>query len=158
MRVRCISTEVSPRQRERLGRRTYLDVQTPDLTPGKEYLVLGLKFIADFARVRTGPYVWVLADSDGEPTWFDLCLFEVTDRRMSRHWVMRTSGLIQEEVRLWPAQWEAFIEHWAHYPPEAFAEFQRLEAFDETRRIESIAEFQRLHALLDAEFDETASG
>jgi hypothetical protein len=57
MRVRCIATTVTPRQRDRLGQRTYMDVQTPDLTAGKDYLVLGLKFIADFARVRTGPYV-----------------------------------------------------------------------------------------------------
>ena len=103
MRVQCIATTVTPRQRDRLGRRTYLDVQTPDLTVEKEYLVLGLEFIADFARVRTGPYVWVLADSDAQPEWFDLCLFMVTDPRMSRYWAMRTTGTAQEEVRLWPA-------------------------------------------------------
>jgi hypothetical protein len=71
MRVRCTSTSVSPRQRQRPGRRTYLDIQTPDLTAAKDYLVLGLEFIADFARSRTGPHVWVLADGDHLPTWFD---------------------------------------------------------------------------------------
>lgn len=147
MRVRCASTSVSARQREHLGRRTYRDNHTEDLTPGKEYLVLGFEFIADSGRVRTGPYVWVLADSDVLPTWFDLCLFTVTDRRMSRYWVMRSTGFAHGEVRLWPAQWEAALERSPHFPTQ-------LQQGDP----EAVAEFQRLYALLDTEFDDIPVG
>jgi hypothetical protein len=145
MRVRCIATTVTPRQRDRLGRRAYVDVQTPDLTVGKDYVALGLKFIADFARVRTGAYVWVLADSDAQPEWFDLCLFTVTDPRMSRHWVMRTEGIAQEEVRLWPAQWEAVRERMPHDPTQLAQ-----------AHAEAVAELQRIADLLDSEFDDPA--
>jgi hypothetical protein len=148
MRVRCISTTVSPHQRERLGRRTYLDMQAPDLTVGKEYLVLGFEFIADSARIRTGPYVWVLADSDNLAEWFDLCLFTVTDRRLSRYWVLHeATGVAHEQVRLWPAQWEAALARSPQYPTQLFQ-----------GEPEAVAEFQRLYILLDTEFDETTSG
>jgi hypothetical protein len=79
-----------------------------------------------------------------------LCLFTVTDRRMSQHWVIRTTGITQEEVRLWPAQWEAALDRWPHYPQFP----TRLRQGDP----EAVAEFQRLYALLDAEFDEAAVG
>lgn len=55
MRVRCIATSLSSRQRERLGRRVYLDTEVAALTIGKEYLVLGLEFMADMPVSERGP-------------------------------------------------------------------------------------------------------
>ncbi|MGZ3676671.1 MAG: hypothetical protein ACXVCO_20395 [Ktedonobacterales bacterium] len=144
MRVRCIATSLTARQRERLGRRAYLDTDVAALTIGKDYLVFGLEFMADNARIRTGAYVWVIAD-EGGLAWFDLGLFTITDQRMSRYWVLRTWGVPHVRVRLWPAQWEAALERSPNYAMHLSA-----------GEPEAVADFQRLHVLLDTEFDETA--
>lgn len=144
MRVRCIATSLSSRQRERLGRRVYLDTEVAALTIGKEYLVLGLEFMADNARIRTGPYVWVVAD-EGGLKWYDLGLFTITDPRISRHWVLRTWGVPHQRVRLVPAQWEAALERSPYYAMHL-----------SKGEPEAVADFQRLYAEFDTEFDDTA--
>jgi hypothetical protein len=65
--------------------------------------------------------------------------------RMSRHWVMRTSGTAQEEVRLWPAQWEAVLECLPHDPTQLAQ-----------AHAEAAAELQRISDLLASEFDDPA--
>jgi hypothetical protein len=102
MNVRCISDYITPEQRAALGRGKYQGMLAQGLTIGREYLVLGLSFIADADHFQTGSYVLIQPDI-GTIASYDLCLFEITDPRPSRYWrVQARRDEAGERVTLYP--------------------------------------------------------
>jgi hypothetical protein len=102
MKVCCISDYVTPEQRSALGRGEYQGMLAQGLTIGREYLVLGLSFIADADRFQIGAYALIQPDV-GAIESYELCLFEITDPRPSRYWrVQARHDEAGESVTLYP--------------------------------------------------------
>ncbi len=136
MKVRCISDYVTEQQRAALGRRQYQGSLAPGLTIGAEYLVLGLGFEADPDHATTGPYVTILLERVG-PKAYDLCLFEVTDPRVSRYWQVRALQFGGRQIveLLPPALFEALSttdndERSAEEQDETYFAFLESDAFE----------------------------
>lgn len=136
MIVRSVSTYPSEAQLQILGPGFYRE-RSFGLVEGREYLVLGL--IVDAASQSDGRGAWVDVLMEPEiPTVISvpLCLFEIVDPRVSRHWEIRVSD--EGMVRLWPSSF--------------YREYYHSDLSD--RDPEIVKDFWRVHALLEAEAKE----
>lgn len=75
------------------------------ITPGREYTVLGLTARPDFI---SGAVVQIANDAE-ICIFVPICLFEITDPRPSRHWRAELYG--QHTLMLWPPE---FLERNFH--------------------------------------------
>lgn len=140
MRVRCVAKVATPEQVQRYGLQVTVEHQF-DVTPGKEYLVLGLTALAADSFYGTGVTIEVL-DDFGRWSIQPLFLFEVVDPRPSQYWVAKQVG--EAELALWPKSFhkDFYHDHLTDGVPEV------------------VADFRRVCALLEAEFgeDEVSAG
>lgn len=91
MRVKAIQTQINDEQRVAMGvRPEYMPVFP--LTLGKEYTVYCLACIPDSAIYGMVTLYWIVSDND-RLIPVPSCLFEITDSRPSRFWVIRYQGL-----------------------------------------------------------------
>jgi len=134
MKVRCLANVATAEQIAQYG----LDPKVEHryyVTPGKEYLVLGLTAVAGDSAYGPGVTVDVL-DDFGRWSIKPLFLFEVIDPRPSRYWVAKKVG--EAELALWP---ESFFQDFYHdHLTDGMPE--------------EVADFKRVCALLEAEFAE----
>ncbi len=124
MRVRCVATVATPEQVQRYGLQVTIEHRY-DVTPGKEYLVLGLTALAADSAYGTGVTIEVL-DDFGRWSIQPLFLFEVIDPRPSRHWVAKQVG--EAELALWPESFhqDYYHDHLTDGVPEVVADFNRV--------------------------------
>jgi hypothetical protein len=135
--VRCVRERLTESQVASLGPRYYRS-QSFHIRLGKEYVVIGLTFAVDSNVHGTG--VWVhLVNDDGVLIWAPLTLFEVTDRRVSKHWVAR---VFDKGLNLWP--------------PSLFKDSYHEDLADGVQDVEE--DFQRVLASLEREAREPADG
>ena len=101
MRVRCVSDELSPEQIAATG----FPPGLWDVTPGEEYLVLGITVFppGDDSYMPCGLGFEIEGDG-GTVMTFPVQLFEVVDERPSRYWRFR---ILERCIALWP---EEFFE------------------------------------------------
>ena len=93
MKIRCIAELPNEEQAVRLGKNYSPGKQEFSLFIGKEYIVFGLS-ILDGAT-----WVQILSDF-GYLYSVPLCLFEITDGRVSRYWQARSYE--NGTLKLWP--------------------------------------------------------
>jgi hypothetical protein len=121
MRVRTVAERLTPTQRKAIGG-ALAQGDRLAIPARKEYLVLGLIFAFGGRLLGTG--TWVLfEDEAGNGVQAPLALFEITDPRPSRHWVVQLVS--DSEVALWPAAFGRahFFEDVADGGPEQRSEF-----------------------------------
>jgi hypothetical protein len=96
-----------------------------DVTPGKEYLVLGLTMMTESWALGAGVALDLIDDSGG---WSinPLFLFEVIDPRPSRYWVAKKVG--EAELALWPESFfrDYYHDHLTDGVPEVVADFKQV--------------------------------
>lgn len=127
MKVVCKSVHPSAEQIAKLSGRFYRNQSLP-ITIGKEYLVFAF-------QVWSGcPWVQVIADT-GHLLSIPVVLFDISDGRVSRHWVLRVWDNC--DVTEWPAD---FYEDFFH---DDLAEGVS----------ETVNRFHELRVILEAEFD-----
>ncbi len=124
MKVRCVQNKVRLEDLDRLGfvRGAPGDF---DLTPEKFYLVIGVTCNEKASDCGRGVILEVL-DDFGRWSMAPICLFHVTDSRLSRYWIVRQYG--EMGLRLWP---ESFFRDYYHDlltdgDPEVVADFERV--------------------------------
>jgi hypothetical protein len=122
MRVRCVSTYPNEEQILRLGKGFYRD-QAFHIEVGKDYVVLGLAFSADSGI----PFI-ALVGKYGKLSHAPLCLFEVTDARVSSYWEVRVMG--NGAIVFWPHSFfrEFYHDDLSELVPEVVADFDRVRA------------------------------
>src|SRR5713226_5879907 len=101
MIVKCISTYPTEAQIQFLGPGFRRD-RSFGVVPGREYLVIAMTIDVAPETMGSGAWVDVLMEPD-IPTLIPvpLCLFDIVDPRVSRHWEIRVSE--EGTVRLWPS-------------------------------------------------------
>lgn len=123
MVVKCISAYPSEAQVQELGPR-FRRGRSFGVVVGREYLVLGLSF--GVPPMAAGVWVDILMEPD-IPTLIQapLCLFEITDPRVSRFWEIRVSG--EGVTTLCPASFcqESYHERLSDRVPEVVEDFWR---------------------------------
>ena len=119
------------------------------VTVGKEYLVFGLQLDLDREGQRVGPLVCIFPDV-GYLLTLPLCLFEVTDPRVSRYWQVRSRS--PGTIGIYPPSF--YRESDEQFPPSWFGEGY-LRALDDDQDPETAADFERVCGLLVAEFEES---
>jgi len=135
MRVKCISTFPSEEQIAELGKEFYRE-RDFHLTLGKEYVVFALEFHRESKTLGTGAWVAILTDFDVLTT-VPLCLFNLTDGQLSRHW--RAEVLKDQTVLISPPLLlrDFFYEELAELEGQAVADFNRLRSQMEREAWES---------------------
>ena len=132
MRVRCIATNLNVSQAHEHGFATG-ENPTFSITPDKTYTVLGLNFIGSAIWSRGAQAL--IRDDHGNCAFIPLSLVEVTDPRVSKHWVFRKiNGL---DACLWPSDFYAEYFH------------DDLSEGDASVK----AKFEQICKLLDGEYD-----
>jgi hypothetical protein len=130
--VKCISAHPTEAQIQMLGQGFRRD-RSFGIAAGREYLVLGL--IIDAAPQSDGRGAWVDVLMEPEiPTLISapLCLFEIVDPRVSRHWEIRVSD--NGNVRLWPSSFyrEYYHDDLSNRDPETVKDFWHVHSLLET--------------------------
>lgn len=122
MRVRCIATSPSELQKRSLGD-SYADWQQYDLQAGEEYDVLALWWFEASAWGR-GCVVQFESQEFALPSMAPICLFEVTDNRLSSHWEFEWWD---NNVGLGPRDFfrDHFVEDLANGDPSTVAEYRK---------------------------------
>jgi hypothetical protein len=133
MIVKCISIYPSEEQIQRLGPGFWRNREF-GVVIGREYLVLGMTMKADAQSSGNGVWVEILMEPD-IPTIVPvpICLFEIVDSRVSRHW----------EVRAQPDGSVAL-------EPPAFFRSSFLPAIAD-RVTDAVEEFWKIQQLIEAE-------
>jgi hypothetical protein len=123
MRATCLATQLSAEQRTEAGVE-----RNPkyNMTKGKEYLVLGLRFITK-SDVYGASTLFEVEDDSGLCVSTPSVLFEITDPRPSMSWIARQTKI---GFKLWPEEFyaEYFHEDVSDRRPEA------LRALDAVKR------------------------
>jgi hypothetical protein len=124
MKVRCISTYPNEEQLRRLGPH-FNRRQTFGVSVGTEYLVLGIAVILESSSYGTGFYVNIQEDN-GHFVHVPLCLCEITDGRLSKHW--RAKVWEDGEVTLWPPSFyrEYYVDDLSEGVSDVVADFRRV--------------------------------
>ena len=118
MKVLCKSDHPSEKQLNDLND-TFYGNQVLPITPGKQYLVLGMQ--------STLGNLWIELQGDtGNLISVPLCLFEIMDGRVSRHWIFKRWK--DYDFTLWP---ESFYQEYYHDDllegvPNVVSDFRRL--------------------------------
>jgi hypothetical protein len=128
MKVRCVAQLPNDRQALKLGKHYHPGKQVFKISIGQEYLVYGLTLLSG------APWVELLEDF-GYLFSVPLCLFEITDARVSRHWIVRLNA--EERVSFWPPSFyrEYYFDDLIEGTPEVLEDFRKVRA-----QIESEAE------------------
>ena len=122
MKVRCQRPTLTSQQIDELGLEPW--PQFFGLEQGREYLVLAIFAFVKSAWGR-GPILQIAAPPDPLPTFAPMCLFEVTDPRLSGFWRVEAwdkTLAIGPELLLRPH----FMEDLAEDSPEIAKEFRAL--------------------------------
>ena len=126
MRVKAISVYPTEEEIKVMGEgfRPYIGFA---VTVGNVYTVLGISFFLGPSSTVYGNTVCVeIVDDEGNFVSVPLCLFEIVDPRVSRHWEARKGEAAA--LRLWPP---SFYEGYFHDDlsngvPDAVREFERV--------------------------------
>jgi hypothetical protein len=89
------------------------------MTPGEEFVALGLEFWKGA--------LWVdIAENDRTVVSAPLCLFDIIDGRLSQHWEARRAE--NGALRLWPLLFfeRAFHDRLSNGDPQLVAQFEGL--------------------------------
>lgn len=123
MKVRCIQSELSDRQRSELGCHASTNFA---VTKEKTYLVLGIWYAYKSLQMGSGLFMLVVGDH-GYPVPVPLVLFEVVDARPSCKWMLMKDG--EYEASLWPRELEDkyFIDRLTDGEPQAKKIFEKLD-------------------------------
>ncbi|MDE3137295.1 MAG: hypothetical protein KGL59_12020 [Acidobacteriota bacterium] len=128
MIVRCKLSYPTEEQIARLGPE-FFRRRTFGIEPGEEYVVLGLTVDVGSRHMGLGPWVQIYTRKHvvHAITFVPLCLFEVTDARVSQHWEVRFSEG-GTAVTLWPPSFYRPYYHddLSEDMPEAVADFERV--------------------------------
>ena len=129
MKVKCIATYPSAEQIARLGTGFY-PKQDFHVTVGREYVVFGMEFYVDSSSRGTGTWIALVSDY-GNLMSAPLCIFEITDARVSRFLECRNSDA--NVVVLWPAPFyrEYFHDDLGEGVDIAVEEFKRVRSLIE---------------------------
>lgn len=129
MRVKCISTYPTQEQIDKLGEGFYPN-QDFHLTVGKEYLAIGIQFEIGSPKWGTGAWIQLVSDY-GRLSFAPLCLFEITDGRLSQLWVTRLWE--DGSVSLWPSSFyrEYYHDDLSEAVPEIVDDFKKVMAMIE---------------------------
>jgi hypothetical protein len=125
MRVRCVAQLPNDRQAQELGKHYSPGQQVFKVSIGQEYLVYGMTFLSGV------PWVELLEDF-GYLFSVPLCLFEVTDDRVSRHWRVRSSA--DGRVSFWPPSFyrEYYFDDLIEGVPQVLEDFRNVRALIES--------------------------
>lgn len=140
MLVRCVASRLTDDQKSQLG------VKDPspeyELRVGSEYLVLGITFLLPTPPHGGGVRYEILNDY-GKCRSIPAFLFELVDRRVSKHWVARQDD--DGALLLWP---EAFYSEFFH---DDLSEGRAQAVLVFSSIVEMLRQEQRRH-LLGADF------
>jgi hypothetical protein len=118
MLLRCVAIAPTHEQLKELGETWGLS-ETLHMTPGDEYVALGLEFWKGV--------LWVdIAENDRTVVSAPLFLFEIIDGQLSRHWDARREQ--NGALRLWPQLFfeRAFHDRLSNGDPQLVAQFEAL--------------------------------
>ena len=124
MIVRCLTTEMTPKQRSRLGA-SFPAERAAKLTADESYLVLGLQY--DVGSIIWGTGAWVQLSVEPDRVLFaPLYLFELIDSRPSRLWDTRLWE--DGSVTLWPPSFyrEYYHDDLAAGDPDVVDDFRQV--------------------------------
>lgn len=124
MRVRCLSNFLKEEQRAKIGLPPGSSVEHA-ITPGTEYVVLGMSVKPQGSRNGSGLFVEI-ANDWGQCRGISICLFEIVDSRCSRYWLTRSHE--DGTVLLWPEEFyrDYFLDDLIEGEPDARAAFEAL--------------------------------
>lgn len=124
MRARCLGNFLREAQRAQIGLAPGSSIEHA-LTPGKEYVVLGLSVSPPGARNGSGVFLSVCNDW-GQYREVSICLFEIVDDRCSRYWRARIGGV--STLILWPDEFysEFFLDDLSEGFSEPLAIFREV--------------------------------
>lgn len=134
MKIRCIAEYPSPEQIDQLGKEFYPH-QTFGITIGREYLAYGIEFVIASSLYGTGALVNLVSDYN-HLSAAPLCLFEITDGRVSRFW----------ECRMSPDGWVTL------WPPSFYREFYHDDLAEGVSEV--VEDFRSVRAMLESEFEQ----
>jgi len=124
MKVRCIALLPNENQAQQLSKNYSHGRQEFHLVLGEEYVVFGLSIL--------GGAAWVDLVTDSEyPVPVPLCLFEITDGRVSQYWEARFYE--DGDLTLWPPSFykEYYHDDLSEGVSEVVEDFKRVRAFIE---------------------------
>ena len=113
----------------------YFKDQSFHVQAGATYTVLGLTF-----HIRSNLYGTTatveIADDEGHLATVPLCLFEVVDDRISRHWIIRSWD--DGTVALWPRSFfsEFYRDDLSEGMPDVAADYERVKRLIEAEASE----------------------
>ena|SRR5215813_6375975 len=137
MKVKCLAEYPNAEQRSRLGK-GFNEKQDFHVTVGREYVVLGMEFYVDSSTRGTGVWVAFLCDYE-HLTSAPLCMFTITDPRVSRFWECRDSD--SNIIVLWP--------------PSFYREYYHDDLSEDVKEV--VEDFRQVRALIEGEFLDTPS-
>jgi hypothetical protein len=119
MKVKCIVELPIDQQGLALGKHYNPGKQTFNLSVGREYFVYGLTFLSG------APWVEILEDF-GYLYSAPLCLFEITDARVSRYWQLQIGP--DSTVMLWPPSFyrEYYFDDLIEGVPDILDDFRKV--------------------------------
>ena len=99
MIIRCITNTVDDELTIKLGLGKFAPNFFSNLSPGSEYVALGISYIPKSEAFGISPTVMVKNDRGGL-SFAPLALFEITEGTPSRYWEIRWS--IDGVLKMWP--------------------------------------------------------
>ena len=119
MRVRCLARELTNQQREATSASAIFWPRY-QITEDREYLVLGISFLVN-SQVYGNCCILTIQDDATRCVMVPSLLFEITDSRASRHWIVKSADGVN--VTVWPEEFyaEFFHDRITDYEPEALA-------------------------------------
>lgn len=108
MIIRCVANSVNDELAIKLGLGRFAPKSFSALTPGSEYVVLGISYLPKSEAYGISPTVLVKSDT-GSLSFAPLAIFEITESTPSRYWEIRwsTDGIL----KMWPS---SFYEDFYH--------------------------------------------
>jgi hypothetical protein len=107
MRLKCLARELTVEQRK-LTNAPALFAPRFQITEDRVYLVLGISFLLN-SSVYGNCCLFTIQDDAGRCVSVPNVLFEITDGRVSKHWIARTNEQIN--LTLWPEEFYSDFFH-----------------------------------------------
>lgn len=98
MKVKCITNRIDERftldTAARLKRYISVGESELDIEIGREYIVYGIELWDNY------PWVYIFSESyDEYPKPFALDFFEITERKISSHWVLKSQHTYKDKIK-----------------------------------------------------------
>jgi hypothetical protein len=122
MILKCVSNTLDQDLRDLLNPPDWFK-GTFTVTAGKEYVALGLVIGREGCFGNSSCEVYIRDDHD-KCCFLPLCLFNISDGTLSRHWTTKRTG--PDEVRIWPPSFfrQYYHDDLSEDVPEIVADFE----------------------------------